>query len=232
MTGTKILIIEDEKDIIEFMKYNLELENFSVISANDGVDGLRLMEEKPDLVLLDIMMPKMDGYEVCRRIRENKETAGTPVIFLTAKSSEYDEVKGLDLGANDYIVKPISAVKLVARIKNSLRNAVRKEAESEVSSQFVKAGPIEIDREKYTVLIDSRERVFPRKEFELLFYLASNPGVVFSRHSLLKDVWGTDVFVVDRTIDVHIRKIREKLEDHQDLIETVKGVGYRFKDID
>lgn len=232
MTGTKILIIEDEKDIIEFMKYNLELENFSVISANDGVDGLRLMEEKPDLVLLDIMMPKMDGYEVCRRIRENKETAGTPVIFLTAKSSEYDEVKGLDLGANDYIVKPISAVKLVARIKNSLRNAVRKEAESEESSQFVKVGPIEIDREKYTVLIDSRERVFPRKEFELLFYLASNPGVVFSRHSLLKDVWGTDVFVVDRTIDVHIRKIREKLEDHQDLIETVKGVGYRFKDID
>ncbi|GMU88498.1 MAG: DNA-binding response regulator [Chlorobiota bacterium] len=232
MTGTKILIIEDEKDIIEFMKYNLELENFSVISANDGVDGLKLMEEKPDLVLLDIMMPKMDGYEVCRRIRENKETAGTPVIFLTAKSSEYDEVKGLDLGANDYIVKPISAVKLVARIKNSLRNAVRKEAESEESSQFVKVGPIEIDREKYTVLIDSRERVFPRKEFELLFYLASNPGVVFSRHSLLKDVWGTDVFVVDRTIDVHIRKIREKLEDHQDLIETVKGVGYRFKDID
>lgn len=232
MTGTKILIIEDEKDIIEFMKYNLELENFSVISANDGVEGLKLMEEKPDLVLLDIMMPKMDGYEVCRRIRENKETAGTPVIFLTAKSSEYDEVKGLDLGANDYIVKPISAVKLVARIKNSLRNAVRKEAESGESSQFVKAGPIEIDREKYTVLIDSRERVFPRKEFELLFYLASNPGVVFSRHSLLKDVWGTDVFVVDRTIDVHIRKIREKLEDHQDLIETVKGVGYRFKDID
>ncbi len=232
MTGTKILIIEDEKDIIEFMKYNLELENFSVISANDGVEGLRLMEEKPDLVLLDIMMPKMDGYEVCRRIRENKETAGTPVIFLTAKSSEYDEVKGLDLGANDYIVKPISPVKLVARIKNSLRNASRKEQESEESSQFVKAGPIEIDRDKYTVFINSRERVFPRKEFELLFYLASNPGVVFSRHSLLKDVWGTDVFVVDRTIDVHIRKIREKLEDHQDLIETVKGVGYRFKDID
>jgi len=232
VTGTKILIIEDEKDIIEFMKYNLELENFSVISANDGVEGLRLMEEKPDLVLLDIMMPKMDGYEVCRRIRENKETAGTPVIFLTAKSSEYDEVKGLDLGANDYIVKPISPVKLVARIKNSLRNASRKEQESEESSQFVKAGPIEIDRDKYTVFINSRERVFPRKEFELLFYLASNPGVVFSRHSLLKDVWGTDVFVVDRTIDVHIRKIREKLEDHQDLIETVKGVGYRFKDID
>lgn len=230
--STKILIIEDEKDIIEFMKYNLELENFTVVSANDGVEGLRLMEEKPDLVLLDIMMPKMDGYEVCRRIRENKETAGTPVIFLTAKSSEYDEVKGLDLGANDYIVKPISPVKLVARIKNSLRNAVRKEPEAEESSQFVKIGPIEIDREKYTVLINSRERVFPRKEFELLFYLASNPGVVFSRHSLLKDVWGTDVFVVDRTIDVHIRKIREKLEDYQDLIETVKGVGYRFKDID
>ncbi len=229
---TKILIIEDEKDIIEFMRYNLELENFTVISATDGIEGLRLMEEKPDLVLLDIMMPKMDGYEVCRRIRENKETSDTPVIFLTAKSSEYDEVKGLDLGANDFILKPISPIKLVARIKNTLRNAVRKEPEVEESSSFVKIGPIEIDREKYTVFINSRERIFPRKEFELLFYLASNPGVVFSRSALLRDVWGTDVFVVDRTIDVHIRKIREKLEDHQDLIETVKGVGYRFKEID
>ncbi len=229
---TKILIIEDEKDIIEFMRYNLELENFTVISATDGIEGLRLMEEKPDLVLLDIMMPKMDGYEVCRRIRENKETSDTPVIFLTAKSSEYDEVKGLDLGANDFILKPISPIKLVARIKNTLRNAVRKEPEVEESASFVKIGPIEIDREKYTVFINSRERIFPRKEFELLFYLASNPGVVFSRSALLRDVWGTDVFVVDRTIDVHIRKIREKLEDHQDLIETVKGVGYRFKEID
>ena len=229
---TKILIIEDEKDIIEFMRYNLELENFTVISATDGIEGLRLMEEKPDLVLLDIMMPKMDGYEVCRRIRENKETSDTPVIFLTAKSSEYDEVKGLDLGANDFILKPISPIKLVARIKNTLRNAVRKEPKVEESASFVKIGPIEIDREKYTVFINSRERIFPRKEFELLFYLASNPGVVFSRSALLRDVWGTDVFVVDRTIDVHIRKIREKLEDHQDLIETVKGVGYRFKEID
>ncbi len=229
---TKILIIEDEKDIIEFMRYNLELENFTVISATDGIEGLKMMDEKPDLVLLDIMMPKMDGYEVCRRIRENKETAGTPVIFLTARSSEYDEVKGLDLGANDFIVKPISPVKLVARIKNTLRNSARKEPEAEESGSFVKIGPIEIDREKYTVLINSHERIFPRKEFELLFYLASNPGVVFSRSSLLRDVWGTDVFVVDRTIDVHIRKIREKLEDYQDLIETVKGVGYRFKEID
>jgi len=228
----KILIIEDEKDIIEFIKYNLEMEDFIVISANDGEEGLKKMAEKPDIVLLDIMMPKLDGYEVCKAIRENPQTAKTPVIFLTAKSSEYDEIKGLELGANDYILKPISPSKLVARIKATLRNSLRGDYNFEESVKSIKSGPIEIDREKYTVSINSVEKVFPRKEFELLFFLINSPGIVFSRSALLKYVWGSDVFVVERTVDVHIRKIREKLDQYQDLIETVKGVGYRFKAID
>lgn len=229
---TKILIVEDEKDIVEFLTYNLEAENFTVISAYDGEKGLKKMEEKPDIVLLDIMMPKMDGYELCRRIRENKQTSKLPVIFLTAKSSEYDELKGLDLGANDYILKPVSPAKLVAKVKSTLRNAASADPEADDPRTNVKMGPIEIDREKYTVSIDSTEKVFPRKEFELLFYLMSAPGTVFSRNTLLRDIWGSDVFVVDRTVDVHIRKIREKLDEYQHLIETVKGVGYRFKEIE
>lgn len=229
---TKILIVEDERDIVEFLTYNLELENFTVIAAHDGEEGLRKMAEKPDIVLLDIMMPKMDGYEVCRRIRENKQTAKLPVIFLTAKSSEYDELRGLDLGANDYILKPVSPAKLVAKVKSTLRNVTNLGSDENEALTNVKMGPIEIDREKYTVSIDSTEKVFPRKEFELLFYLITAPGTVFSRATLLRDVWGSDVFVVDRTVDVHIRKIREKLDEYQYLIETVKGVGYRFKEIE
>ncbi len=229
---TKILIVEDERDIVEFLTYNLELENFTVIAAHDGEEGLRKMAEKPDIVLLDIMMPKMDGYEVCKRIRENKQTAKLPVIFLTAKSSEYDELRGLDLGANDYILKPVSPAKLVAKVKSTLRNVTNLGSDENEALTNVKMGPIEIDREKYTVSIDSTEKVFPRKEFELLFYLISAPGTVFSRATLLRDVWGSDVFVVDRTVDVHIRKIREKLDEYQYLIETVKGVGYRFKEIE
>lgn len=229
---TKILIVEDERDIVEFLTYNLELENFTVIAAHDGEEGLKKMSEKPDIVLLDIMMPKMDGYEVCRRIRENKQTAKLPVIFLTAKSSEYDELRGLDLGANDYILKPVSPAKLVAKVKTTLRNVSNIGSDENETLTNVKMGPIEIDREKYTVSINSTEKVFPRKEFELLFYLISTPGTVYNRATLLRDVWGSDVFVVDRTVDVHIRKIREKLDEYQYLIETVKGVGYRFKEIE
>jgi len=229
---TKILIVEDERDIVEFLTYNLELENFTVIAAHDGEEGLKKMSEKPDIVLLDIMMPKMDGYEVCRRIRENKQTAKLPVIFLTAKSSEYDELRGLDLGANDYILKPVSPAKLVAKVKSTLRNVSNIGSDENETLTNVKMGPIEIDREKYTVSINSTEKVFPRKEFELLFYLISTPGTVYNRATLLRDVWGSDVFVVDRTVDVHVRKIREKLDEYQYLIETVKGVGYRFKEIE
>jgi two-component system alkaline phosphatase synthesis response regulator PhoP len=227
----KIMLVDDEKDIIEFLKYNLEAEGFTVIEAFDGQQAMENMKHKPDLVVLDIMMPKMDGYEVCRKIRSSNDFENTPVIFLTAKSSEVDEVLGLELGANDYVQKPVSPKKLIARIKSNLRNYDKLTAGSPDERNKISIGPLTIDRERYVVHIDGNETVFPRKEFELLYYLAGNPGIVFSRSTLLKDVWGSDVYVVDRTVDVHIRKIREKLDSYSELIETIKGVGYRFKNI-
>ncbi len=227
---TKILLVDDEPDIVEFLQYNLLHEGFEVISAYDGIKALEKMSEKPDLVILDIMMPKLDGYEVCKRIRTNPDYKNIPVIFLTAKSGEVNEILGLELGASDYIQKPISPKKLIARVRSNLR----KGDSSEVKKEPVKIeiGPLKIDREQYIVYLDGEEKVFPRKEFEVLYYLANNPGRVFSRDTLLKDVWGADVYVVDRTVDVHIRKIREKLGTFSDLIETVKGVGYRFKSVE
>lgn len=226
---TKILLVDDERDIVEFLQYNLEQEGFEVVTAYDGYEALSKLREKPDLIILDIMMPKMDGFEACRRIRGTNGFENTPIVFLTAKSGEVDEIQGLELGASDYIQKPISPKKLVARVKSNLRKT---EAENGNDPVTVKIGPLEIDRGRYVVQIDSSETVFPRKEFELLYYLAKHPGRVFSRETLLKDIWGTDVFVVDRTVDVHIRKIREKLDSFQNLIETVKGVGYRFKSVE
>lgn len=226
----KILLVDDEKDIVEFLKYNLEQENFEVVVGYNGEEALDKLNQRPDLILLDIMMPKMDGYEVCRRIRSTKGFENTPVIFLTAKSGETDEIKGLEIGASDYIQKPISPKKLVARVNSNLR----KYEDSAAASGPIKIniGPLEIDKEKYVISVDGDKKIFPRKEFELLYYLANNPGRVFSRETLLKDVWGADVYVVDRTVDVHIRKIREKLQNHSELIETVKGVGYRFKSVE
>jgi len=226
----KILLVDDEKDIVEFLKYNLEQENFEVVVGYNGEEALDKLNQRPDLILLDIMMPKMDGYEVCRRIRSTKGFENTPVIFLTAKSGETDEIKGLEIGASDYIQKPISPKKLVARVNSNLR----KYEDSAAASGPIKIniGPLEIDKEKYVISVDGDKKIFPRKEFELLYYLANNPGRVFSRETLLKDVWGADVYVVDRTVDVHIRKIREKLKNHSELIETVKGVGYRFKSVE
>lgn len=227
----KILLADDEKDIVEFLIYNLLQEGFEVISAHDGVEALQKLHENPDLIILDIMMPRMNGYEVCKKIRATSGFEHTPIIFLTAKSGEMDEILGLELGANDYVQKPISPKKLIARVKSNLRN-VEKISKVKEGPVKIKIGPLLIDREKYLVVIDGQETVFPRKEFEVLYYLAKNPGSVFNRETLLKDVWGTDVYVVDRTVDVHIRKIREKLKDNFDLIETVKGVGYRFKSVE
>lgn len=224
----KILLVDDEKDIVEFLKYNLESENFQVITAYNGEAALKKLEENPDLVILDVMMPKLNGFEVCKRIRENELYKSLPVIFLTAKSSELDEVIGLNLGANDYIQKPISPQKLIARVKTNLRKSEPLTLPPGQSS-ILKIGNIIIDRNKYRVTLDGKEKILPRKEFELLFYLASSPGVVHSREELLREVWGSDIYVVDRTIDVHIRKIREKLEKYSELIETLKGIGYRFK---
>lgn len=225
----KILLVDDEKDIVEFLRYNLEQEDFSVIAAYDGREALEKIDENPDLVILDVMMPKLNGFEVCKSIRQNNKYKDIPVIFLTAKGGEADEIQGLELGAVDYIHKPISPKKLVARVKANLRRFSNKKNEDETGEKEIEIGPLRIDKKKYIVLVDGEQCIFPRKEFELLYFLASNPGRVFNRENLLKEVWGTDVFVVDRTVDVHIRKIREKLEAHADLIETIKGVGYRFK---
>ncbi len=227
----KILLVDDEPDIVEFLKYNLEKQNFEVIVGHNGLEALDKLVENPDLILLDIMMPKLDGFETCKRIREKKQYGNVPIIFLTAKSGEIDEIKGLELGASDYVQKPISPNKLIARVKSNLRKA---ESIAPKKSEPIKInyGPIEIDKEKYEVFIDGEKKVFPRKEFEVLYFLINNPGRVFGREILLKEVWGSDVYVVDRTVDVHVRKIREKLGKHTDLIETVKGVGYRLKSVE
>ena len=227
----KILLVDDEPDIVEFLKYNLEQQNFEVIVGHNGEEALQKLVEKPDLILLDIMMPKLDGFETCKRIRENKEFENVPIVFLTAKAGEIDEIKGLELGASDYIQKPISPNKLIARVKSNLRKA-ESIAPKKSDPIRVKYGPIDINKEKYEVFIDGVKKVFPRKEFEVLYFLVNNPGRVFGREILLKEVWGADVYVVDRTVDVHVRKIREKLDKHADLIETVKGVGYRLKSVE
>ena len=224
----KILLVDDEVDILEFLKYNLEQDNFEVLVSSTGKDALKKISQNPDLIVLDIMMPEMDGFEVYEQIKKNKEYQHIPIIFLTAKSGETDEIKGLDLGARDYIQKPISPKKLIARIKSNLRKTPAIEKKSR-GSDHLKIGAVEIDVEKFVVKIDNRQKFFPRKEFQLFYYLANNPGKVINRETLLKEIWGNDVYVIDRTIDVHIRKIREKLGKHSELIETIKGVGYRFK---
>ena len=221
----KILLADDEKDILEFLQYNLEKEGFVVITATNGEEALLLLKENPDLAILDIMMPKLNGFQVCAKIREDKNSAGLPVIFLTAKSSEQDEIKGLELGANDFILKPISPLKLIARVKANLRKSVSDTHNKEIFSN----GPIVIDREEHKIFLETEETFFPRKEYELLSYLCENSGKILTREGILQNVWGSDIYVVDRTIDVHIRKIREKLGAHSDMIETIKGVGYRMK---
>lgn len=227
----KILLVDDEKDILEFLKYNLELENFEVIVGNNGIEAIDKLSDHPDLIILDVMMPKMDGFETCKQIRLKKEFESTPIIFLTAKSGEANEIKGLELGASDYIQKPISPKKLIARVRSNLRKVEMLSLQKSEPME-IKFGPIEINKEKYEVFIDGEKKIFPRKEFEVLYYLINNPGRVFGREILLKEIWGADVYVVDRTVDVHIRKIREKLGVHSDLIETIKGVGYRLKSVE
>ncbi len=225
--AAKILIVDDEKDIVEFIQYNLVHEGFKVITAYNGKEAIKLIEEKPDLIVLDVMMPGLDGYEVCKEIRAKEKYKNIPILFLTAKSSEQDEIHGLNLGADDYISKPVSVKKLIARIKSNLRQSDTDR--NGINNSLIETGPIKIDKEKYVVYLNKEKLVFPRKEFELISYLAEKAGNVVPREQILNAIWGEDVFVVDRTIDVHIRKIREKLGNYSNLIETVKGVGYRFK---
>ena len=225
----KVLVVDDERDIVDLLRYNLRKEGFEVIASYNGTEALAHASDRPDLIILDLMMPGLDGFETCKRFKANPATAGTPVMFLTARGSEVDEIVGLELGADDYIQKPISPRKLIARVRALFRRA---EAGTDEAGQAetIRAGRIEINRANYTVRIAGEEVFFPRKEFEVLAFLALHPGKAFSREMLLNGIWGSDVVVTDRTVDVHIRKIREKLGDDARLIETIKGVGYRFRE--
>ena len=219
----KILVVDDESDILELLKYNLSKEGYDVKTAGDGIKGVEIAKSFcPDLILLDIMMPKQDGVETCRQIREIPDLSNTFVIFLTARSEEYSEVAAFDMGADDYITKPIKPRALVSRI-NAL---FRRESKKSKESNTITIGDLVVDRTSYTVIIGEEKINLPKKEFELLYFLAQNPGKVFNRDELLQNIWGTDVYVLARTVDVHIRKVREKIGDGY--IATVKGVGYKF----
>ncbi len=224
-----ILVVDDEKDIVDMLKYNLEKEGYSVLTAHNGKKALQLSHKNPDLILLDVMMPELNGIEVVKQLKKEKATESIPVIFLTAKGSESDEIVGLELGAEDYIVKPLAIGKILARIRAVFRRKEQGEIESTKASDFIRIGDLEINVLNYSVKIAEKEIAFPRREFETLVYLAKHRGVVLSRAKILDAVWGQNVYVVDRTIDVHVRKIREKLGRYAEYIETVKGVGYRFK---
>ncbi|MGN6567267.1 MAG: response regulator [Flavipsychrobacter sp.] len=220
----KILIVDDEPDIVEFISYNLKSKGYLIATARDGIEAIRKAKEfLPDLILLDIMMPNKDGIETLRDLRKMPEFEDTAIIFLTARSDEKSEIEGLSLGADDYISKPIKPELLATRISAALRR-FRKEEEQEQKLTF---GDLEINKTKFTVTYQGKEILLAKKEFELLSLLASKPGRVFLRNEILQRVWGTDVIVGDRTIDVHIRKIRQKVGI--DLITTVKGVGYKFE---
>jgi two-component system, OmpR family, alkaline phosphatase synthesis response regulator PhoP len=218
----RILVADDEPDIVEIIQYNLAKEGYDVVTAKDGDDALtKAKSQKPDLIILDIMMPKRTGVEVCEILRSQPAYKDTLIVFLTALSDEGSHIKGLEMGGDDYVTKPISPKVLVSRI-NALFRRSRQEKENEV----VKIDTLEIDPSKFDVRIEGREVVLAKKEFELLYLLASRPGRVFLRNEILNHIWGNDVIVGDRTIDVHIRKVRQKLG--VDCITTVKGVGYKF----
>ncbi len=224
-----VLLVDDEEDLLEMLAYPLEREGFRVLSARDGVQGLEMaVAEQPDLVVLDVMMPRMDGIETTRRLREDARLRLKPILMLTARSAEGDEIEGLDAGADDYLIKPVSPRLFVTRVRALLR---RGERDDNATVPQVRVHDLTVDRARYLVARNDGQGVeetfrLPRKEFELLYYLASHPGRVFTREELLDSVWGRDVFVVDRTVDVHVRKIREKLGS--EYIETVKGVGYKL----
>ncbi|MDT0630295.1 response regulator transcription factor [Rubrivirga sp. S365] len=221
-----VLVVDDEPDLVELIQYALEAQGFTVLTAADGVEALALAEaERPDLLVVDIMMPRMDGIALTAQVRERGALRLTPILMLTARTDERDEIAGLQAGADDYLPKPVSPKRLVSRVKALLR---RVEREDGATTSQVRVHDLVVDRERYVVERPDADETFrlPRKEFELLFFLASHPGRVFERDELLSAVWGPDVVVVDRTVDVHVRKIREKIGS--DYIETVKGVGYRL----
>ncbi len=219
----KILLVDDEPDIIEFLSYNLKKEGFTILSCNNGKDAIELAKkELPHLIVLDVMMPNIDGIETCRELREIKGLNNVLITFLTARSEDYTQIAGFDVGADDYITKPIKPRVFISRIKALLRR-LKIDGKETNGTVF---GDIKIDLEKHTVTVGNSEISLPKKEFKLFALLSSKPGKVFTREFILEHVWGDEVIVGDRTIDVHIRKLREKIGD--DYFKTVKGVGYKF----
>jgi two-component system, OmpR family, alkaline phosphatase synthesis response regulator PhoP len=230
MITYKILVVDDEKDIVDILKYNLEKENeLEVIIASNGKEALeKAATEKPSLIILDIMMPELNGFDVCKKLKSDVITSQIPVIFLTAKENEIDEIIGLELGADDYIQKPISPRKVLARVKSVIRRTYSEPNKTIKTDGYIKFNNLEVDTIAHCVKIDDKEIFFPKKEFQLLHFLLSNRGKVLSREVLLNQIWGENIYVVDRTIDVHVAKVREKLGEYADYIETIKGLGYRF----
>jgi two-component system alkaline phosphatase synthesis response regulator PhoP len=220
---TRILLVDDEPDILEIIGYNLSSDGYQVITAENGVEAIaQAKKHKPHLIILDVMMPEMDGIEACEKIRAIPELSETVITFLTARGEDYSQVAGFEAGADDYITKPIKPKVLISKVKALLRRF--KETSNEES--LMKIGNLTINREEYKILKGKQEIILPRKEFELLALLASKPGKVFKREDILDRVWGNEVVVGGRTIDVHIRKLREKIGDER--FKTVKGVGYKF----
>jgi len=221
MNKSKILLVDDENDILEFLAYNLKKEGYKTKMADNGREAIdKALEFQPDLILLDVMMPEMDGIEVCREIREIPELKSVLIAFLTARGEDYSQIAGFEAGGDDYISKPVKPRVLTKRIEALLRR------KGEVADSVTEVGGITIDKERYLAIINGNEVYLPKKEFELLNLLISKPGKVFTREKILSDIWGVSVVVGDRTIDVHIRKLREKIGSQK--IATVKGVGYKF----
>jgi two-component system, OmpR family, alkaline phosphatase synthesis response regulator PhoP len=220
----KILLVDDEQDILEIVGYNLSLEGYQVITASNGKDAIaKAKRELPHLIIMDVMMPEMDGIEACENIRKFPELENSIITFLTARSEDYSQVAGFDAGADDYIAKPIKPKVLISKVKGLLRRL----KESETENTTLSVGDIEISREEYKIVRNNQEIILPRKEFELFYLLATKPGKVFTREEILEKVWGNEVVVGGRTIDVHIRKLREKIGD--DFFKTIKGVGYKIE---
>ncbi len=234
----KILVVDDETNILELIKYNLEKEGYEVLLATNGVSAVEIAKrEKPDLILLDVMLPQLDGLSACREIRSNDETRKIPIIMLSARGEEFDKVLGLEMGADDYVTKPFSSRELIARIKASLRRQQEENDELTVDKEdaIIKRGSLVIDQSRFMVTVNGQRQVLTPKEFDLLMFLAKEPGKVFTRDYLLEKIWGYDYAGDSRTVDVHIRHIRQKFEQIPNcpqFIETVRGIGYRFKEMD
>jgi two-component system alkaline phosphatase synthesis response regulator PhoP len=219
----KVLLVDDEQDIVDLLKYNLEREGYHVLTALNGKDAIKLAKaNRPDLIVLDIMMPGMDGVEVCTLLRQQQEFKNTLITFLTARGEDYSQIAGFDAGADDYITKPVRPKVFVSKVKALLKRSSGDRPEG----QILESNGIKVNLEKVMVYVGEQELQLPKKEFELLVLLMSKPGKVFKREEIYNQIWGNELFVGDRTIDVHIRKLREKIGD--DRIKTIKGIGYKF----